>query len=345
MIPSAEAQLLFLQRVQRILDEGSFTASYKYALLLALADLAVEKGDDSGGELPISLDDIAEKFIHYYWRQARPYPLAASGAAEVLWQNNRGQAEIITVVGKHLHLTMAQLKQDSVAWKRLVGRTRRTIVTMPLSKLQNVGSQTIEFLYPCTTSTIVLNPGVAFCLRRFHTLIYDLVTAAWLRFVRGLSQNQRLLGQATDLSEFLFGTERANLGRLRPILAEIQKETCFYCQKPLDGSGDVDHFVPWSRYPVDLGHNFVLADSPCNNQKRETLAALPHLERWVRRNDDFGKELAEQFDRKRVVHDSATSRGVTDWAYSQAYAASALTWVRGKVFVELPPDWASTVGL
>ena len=44
---------------QRLLEEGSFTASYKYALLVALADLAVEKGDGTSAELPISLDEIA----------------------------------------------------------------------------------------------------------------------------------------------------------------------------------------------------------------------------------------------------------------------------------------------
>jgi hypothetical protein len=40
--PSAEAQVAFLANIQRILSEGQFTATYKYALLLALADIAVE---------------------------------------------------------------------------------------------------------------------------------------------------------------------------------------------------------------------------------------------------------------------------------------------------------------
>jgi len=34
-------QLVFLTRIQRILGEGLFVASYKYALLLALAELSV----------------------------------------------------------------------------------------------------------------------------------------------------------------------------------------------------------------------------------------------------------------------------------------------------------------
>jgi hypothetical protein len=71
--PTPEAQVQFLVKLQQLLAEGQFTASYKFALLLALADLSVELGDDSGAPLKLSLDRIAEKFIRYYWAQAAPY--------------------------------------------------------------------------------------------------------------------------------------------------------------------------------------------------------------------------------------------------------------------------------
>jgi hypothetical protein len=60
----------------RLLDEGMFVASYKFALLLALADLSIEEGNDSRSPLTLTTDAIAEKFIQYYWRQVVPYPSA-----------------------------------------------------------------------------------------------------------------------------------------------------------------------------------------------------------------------------------------------------------------------------
>jgi hypothetical protein len=39
--PTPEEQVQFLRNVQRLLAEGLFTASYKFALVHALADLAV----------------------------------------------------------------------------------------------------------------------------------------------------------------------------------------------------------------------------------------------------------------------------------------------------------------
>jgi hypothetical protein len=38
---------------------------------------------------------------------------------------------------------------------------------------------------------------------------------------------------------------------------------------------------------VDLGHNFVLADSKCNSQKRDRLPACDHLAAWAERNRLF----------------------------------------------------------
>ena len=73
VMPTSDEQIQFLVSLQRLLDEGQFVASYKFALLLSLADLCVEMGDDSGAALTLTTDAIGDKFIQYYWRQAVPY--------------------------------------------------------------------------------------------------------------------------------------------------------------------------------------------------------------------------------------------------------------------------------
>jgi len=118
------------------------------------------------------------------------------------------------------------------------------------------------------------------------------VQGAWLRFIRGVNENRLLLGEAADLSDFMFGSSRAALDVYKPVLLEYQDGRCFYCLQSLKDKTDVDHFIPWSRYPIDLGHNFVLAHNTCNTQKSERLAAVPHLERWCDRNEKYGNELS-----------------------------------------------------
>jgi hypothetical protein len=68
------------------------------------------------------------------------------------------------------------------------------------------------------------------------------------------------------------------------------------------GDVAVDHFVPWRRYPFDLGHNFVLAHPTCNGRKGDRLAAVDHLRRWDERNRNRLYELPKRFTDSALVH-------------------------------------------
>lgn len=65
--------------LQRLFNEGDFTATYKYALLIALADIAVESGGDDGTALRITHKALGTKFVELYWQQAAPYAAGVNG--------------------------------------------------------------------------------------------------------------------------------------------------------------------------------------------------------------------------------------------------------------------------
>jgi len=113
----------------------------------------------------------------------------------------------------------------------------------------------IEFLFaPAPDGKgIVLKRGVAWCLQEFYDLLQSQVRAGWVEQVRSISRNSLLIGGHKDLEEFLFGQQRMTLGRIRERLVDLEGPTCFYCEKTMDHVIEVDHFVPWSRYPHDRG--------------------------------------------------------------------------------------------
>jgi hypothetical protein len=341
--PEPEAQIKFLVNLQRLLAEGQFVATYKYALLIALADISIEKGDDSGSALRVPTWDIAEKFVNYYWRQSVPY--AAGVRAQVLQQNTGKQAKVIRVL-EQARLrhgdSVAMVLQKKAAALKIIRAVDELVRQMPLWRLQTVGSAQLDFLYPNEGhgDAIELRPGVAYCFRQFYELISDLVRGAWLRSVR--QQNLQLIGEATDLGEFLFGSERNNLAAVRPVLEDLQQGQCFYCASELrKAATEVDHFVSWSRYPVDLGHNFVLADRRCNSQKRDRLPSYEHLCAWVERNHKHGIQLTEEFKRQGMTANLAASERIAHWAYAQTEAANGLTWLRGEELIPLASSWRS----
>ena len=221
-LPTAEDQLRFLQNLQLLLDEGTFVSTYKFCLLLALADLAGEKGDVGGARLELTVREIAEKFVGYYWRQVVHYPAigAASGYLHFVADGEAAIVQAVRSAREQANGSLPRARRDKAAWSNLVTSVAKTVRLTPLWRLQTDRSGVHDFLYPsgCKGTSIEMRPGVAYCLRVFHGHVQNLVQGAWARWVRRLGRNRALLGHAKDLAEFLFGSESEVHGEFVPWL-------------------------------------------------------------------------------------------------------------------------------
>lgn len=327
--PSAEFQLAFLAKLQRIVSEGDFTATYKFALLIALSELAVERGGDDCQPLTLPIGAIADKFAELYWKQIAPY--AANGsAAGILSQINGNQAAIpnrLAAFRAETGIGSIAVARTHAEWPQVTAAIAATVRDQPVRYLQNVGGQTITFLYEPGPGprALTLLPGIAFALRRFQGFVVRLAQSGWVRHVRENVRNRPLLGDAGDLEAFMFEQSRQSLAKVRAVLGEAQQDRCFYCSGRL-GQGDVDHFIPWSRYPRDIAENFVLADARCNRAKSDMLAAPAHLERWRQRNDE-GSMIIKGLEAAGFISDRAAIGAVTSWAYADAARTGGHLWV------------------
>jgi hypothetical protein len=126
----------------------------------------------------------------------------------------------------------------------------------------------------------------------------------------------------------MLGADRAALDNVRTLLREHGGNRCFYCEDRIRGQAAVDHFIPWARCRLDLGHNYVLADARCNGDKRDRLAAVHHLKKWHERNarEDWAEALTESA----VSLNLDLTRRVAGWAYGQAERAGSLVWSHGR---------------
>jgi hypothetical protein len=310
---------------------------------MSLADYAVEKGDDSGAPVQINATDLAGKFTEYYWRQVVPYIPQETHANSLILKQNYGKQAAIVLIVERVHSayggSLCQARQNQQNWQRLVNRVAVKIAEMPLWKLQVVGGSAVPFLYEQCGQGRSINvfPGVLFNLRKFYDLIRNLIVGAWLTSVREM--NKGILGEAT-LESFLFGSERSNSPGLRQAMREVQEGRCFYCEEGNLGQGDLDHFIPWSKYPVDMGHNFVLAHQKCNRSKSNFLAGYEHLSKWHTRNQKLSQPLSARFDKDKIVHNLSATLEVARWAYSQAESAGSNLWLSsGSNFEEAGPNW------
>lgn len=329
--PSAEAQLAFLAKLQRLFAEGDFTATYKFALLIALSDLAVERGSDDGSSLEVTLRDVATRFLGLYWHHVAPYGAEAEkGKSVVLSQNIGAQAAVLTAIGDFRASTGAktllQAQQMHPAYAQLVGKVAAVVSAQPVNFLQNFGGVTDPFLYERSgPGRIRLKEGAPYCLRRFYPLVQQLSRSHWVGHIKSNRRNQEVLGEAADLEDFLFSASRQSLTVVGALLRKLDGGRCFYCGHGLS-EHDVDHFVPFALYPRDLASNFVLAHPACNRSKSDSLAARQHLERWLERLSTRAADLAAIGLAAGLSDEPGTLRRVASWGYGNALQAGGRAW-------------------
>ena len=329
-IPTAQEQLKFLKNIQLILQSGSFSSTYKFALLISLSRLAIEKGQDSGECLALEYTDIAEKFIELYWKQAVPYVFNDEGQL-VLSQNNGKQAAIVNriVELRQSYSSLGFLRRDSLVWLKLLKDVARTVKEMPVHYLQNLNGQNFEFLYQLShcRKQLILLPQVMYCLRQFSEIIEELCQKRWIDYIRKNSSNAPILNQLPNLEQFMFEPSRNQLSAVANVLVDLQECKCFYCNKPIKKSNyAVDHFIPWSMYSSDTGHNFVLADSSCNSKKSNLLASDEFLHKWQERNEAQDLIIVDRISVLGFLTDKERSHKVAEWAYAQGKENGYLLW-------------------
>ena len=327
--PSAEFQLEFLKKVEVLLAQGRFTSTYKFALLIALTNIAVERGDDTSDELKVGLDEIARQYLALYWNMARPYPRINA----ILKQNREASkpSKMITLLkdeARHSQSSYQRLRVYRASRDRLVNETRRTLAKDVLYRLQTVGktaeSEKDRFLYdhPPTAAEcakleyITLKTGVAACLRRLRGVIIAMVQSRWALWVR---ENNKKLAADRQLEKFLFGPTRTNVADYAERFYELQSGRCFYSGDRLAGprGGEVDHFIPWARYPFDSPFNLVLTSRKINNSLRDELKPAEWKAQWLARNQrDFAPLTApEPTGFGAAAEDAETARAIGDWIY------------------------------
>jgi 5-methylcytosine-specific restriction endonuclease McrA len=300
------------EKVLALLGEGRYTATYKYAVLLALMDLCLEKtqADGAAPEM-VTTRELAERVVAIYWPHCVPYHATSSGG--VLRQSLGGrssQAEIVSLIVAYRDAAapFASTTPPRVRagvdprYRKLIHDVEWKLIEMPLPRLQTFGGRDDPFLYRIAwgrdvkerevrayqqgkggafDNRLLLLPGVGDALVTLNGLLRPLIHREWAGMVARMNGMEE-----ARLEMFLFGQARINLAPVRGALQELQQGRCFYCDDAL-GRGSraphVDHFIPWARYPNNAIENLVVAHDRCNAGKKDFLAASDHVARWRER--------------------------------------------------------------
>jgi 5-methylcytosine-specific restriction endonuclease McrA len=279
----------------------------------------------------------------------------------VLRQNTTRQAEIISAITRFRE---RHARDPSVprwesrraapkAYERLARLVEWKLIEMPLPRLQIMGRSQRRFIYEICwdqdieqreitryqageasnfDSRVLLKPGVGEYLLQLAGLLRPLIQRRWAAMIALLNRLEE-----SQLELFLFGADRTQTAKIRAGLWEIQRRRCFYCDTRIHepAQSQVDHFVPWSRYPDDGLDNLVVADTRCNAFKSSSLAATEHLAQWAQRFAEDSSACVQLDDlAQRAAWDrhAVRSRSVARAIYLRL-PDDARLWVRGREFI------------
>ena len=238
----------FAERLLALLEEGSFTATYKFAVLLGLMDLCLEHSNRFGEPAPmVTTRQLAEKVIDLYWSHTTPFETIDG---EVLKQNSGKPAVILSRIqsfrndaAPDLGCTLHRARLTSpIEFQALLDEVEWTLVLMPLpetSAFRWSRSQVhleIEMGRQHQTEPVQEHPRV----RQSHLVRRRRRTATSVRLaplLRPLMQTEvgrdgrqtQSTSRLPELESFLFGAGRVSLQPVRAPLLELQRGTCFYC--------------------------------------------------------------------------------------------------------------------
>lgn len=341
-----------------LVHRASTTTSYKYALLMALIELAAES-EAGDGSLTITTRQIAIRTLELYWPQARVFH--DERHLSQLGGDKRSLVDHIAAYQRGFDppVSSPQLaaRRDQAGYKQLLDEVEWLMIRNPIPRLQRLGRESVALLYepraePSEGSVrayqagrsrtfdnrVILLPGVAAKLTVLARLFLPLIRTEWTRFV---ARRNLHLSDEGRLEDFLFEPNREQLGQaLREDLLALQEHRCFYCRETANEPTDVDHFLAWSRCGASAIDNLVVAHATCNNNKSDLLVAARHLDRWIDRLDSRRDDLRDIAERRHWYADPHRIGGLIRANYA-AVSPKAMLWLsreRWVVAAEEPLD-------
>ncbi len=342
----------FAEKILTLLDRGSFSSTYKYAVLLGLMDLCLEQSQKDGAPpAMVTTTQLAEKVIEFYWRQAVPFDV---GQGVVLQQNTGNQAAIVGLIegfrsrrGNDPGAGMHRCRIASPnSYDKLVSDVEWKLVEMPLPRVQQIGQHQDRFIYEIAwdesirrgqwrdgskfDNRIHFVGNAAEHLVQFAGLLRPLIQRQWGSMVAKMNRSAI---QDSELDEFLFGASRVNLSGVKRPLRDLQGNRCFYCEEEFRDAIEVDHFMPWSRHPDNGLDNLVAAHTACNGSKSDHLAAASHVAKWSTRVETMDGQLDQLAGDIGWERDLGKTGGVIRGVYLRLPEQVRL-WKKGNLFEE-----------
>jgi 5-methylcytosine-specific restriction endonuclease McrA len=283
-----------------ILTKGSKSNTYKFALARFLLDHSHKRDSSS----TVSFQDIAKKFLKYYWHQECKYrirqnydPKKIPSVVQVIRQVFEEEMVDGYIPAYFEDMPREKIKNAEEEIKRSVfgsGKKSQVVPRFQRLKGQQPPDRNLHirgtgdfYDYDIQRGQLEIKPEALSFFSKNYDVLKKAVFLEWSRFLEKINTLPRII-EKVESEE----VKRRRLAEYEKIFCD--QSDCFYCDRRLDDlQTHVDHFIPWSYIFEDEAWNLVLACERCNLRKSDSLAPQNFRNDLIDRNRDYQNEIPE----------------------------------------------------
>lgn len=293
----------FATRFNQIITRGRKDNTYKFALARFLLDYCNELDEQyiqtkikNNEKEFVSYEDIADKFLKYYWHQECKYRIKQN-------YNDEKPPSVISIIrdvfgSEYIPAPFKDISKDKI--KRAQTEIRKKVFGKEKSKtsqviprFQNIkeGTSTkrmqLFYDYDDENAQLEIKPQALLFFYENYSLLLKSVMLEWAKFLEKINTLPRLIAKIETAE-----VRRGSLQKYVKIFKDFR--SCFYCNVSLDSTEvHVDHFIPWSYIFEDESWNLVLSCHKCNLRKNDSLVGTYFLEEIIQRNKTYQDKIEE----------------------------------------------------
>ena len=286
----------FLYDFVDIIKNCSYDNTYKMAWAKSLIELSIMKDyDEQDDEVVITLEEIAECFIKYYYNhtvffnliQGSNYdkpPIFISLAKSLITHYN-------DLVNKNqpvrFERAIKRLQSDSIYQKVLKQSVR--ILKLDVSyRFLNLRGTSLNHIYSYNKGddALTIKTKNLIVLKNHAYMLLDVINYRWSLILETFNSSPRIAKKVKIIDET--SIQRKSLNKYYKYIAlDNPKKLCFVCDKPIEDGLEIDHVIPWSYMYSDDLWNLVFVHKQCNLTKTDNIPSEIVINKLENRNKNL----------------------------------------------------------
>lgn len=296
---------------KQIIREFSYDNTYKVAWAKALVELSSEL-PIAGDEVEITLEQIARKYLKYYWNQTIFFDL-------IQGSNLQKPPEVVTTIKTLIDAyyenvgnrkpELFERAESNLPKREYEAALRKTTSTLKKDvsyRFLNLNGKKLDvYHYNKGDNSLQISTGLLQELRNNERDLYDLINYRWGMILETFNSSPRINKKVKIMDEREI--KRKPLTKYKQWLdIENPSHICFLCgQEITDKELSIDHVIPWSYMYSDDLWNLVYVHRSCNSSKSNVVPSEEGIAKLKERNkrllDDFIKEFITEVGKKKAM--------------------------------------------